>query len=47
MMTEYQIGWRKYVLGNSIGKCDNGEQRRGWMAANKAEAMAMMAEVAA
>lgn len=46
-MTEHQIGWRKYVLGDSLDECDSEGQRRGWLAANKAEGWAMMAEVQA
>lgn len=33
MITQYGIGWQKYVSGHSLSDCENDEQRRGWNAA--------------
>lgn len=40
MMTQYRIGWNKYASGRPLSACTNEEQRRGWNAANRAQAAA-------
>ncbi len=40
MMTDYAIGWEKRIRGKSLNTCANDEQRRGWHAANRAQATA-------
>jgi len=37
-----QLGWEVYAAGLSIDTCTPGPMRRGWLAANRAEAYAQV-----
>lgn len=43
-MNEFRIGWIVYVAFLPIECCGTDAMRRGWMAANRAEALSMVAE---
>ncbi len=36
-MMQYEIGWAAYAEGKPLSECRNDEQRRGWLAANRAQ----------
>lgn len=42
VIDERQLGWNKYAAKMSIESCRTDAQRRGWLAANRAEAYAQV-----